>query len=473
MAKTKQCVLALPIAAIAFAAGLGFAHPALAESMKSAVRHAIKTNPTGLASAASTRAIANDLDAARSEFNAKVDIFGEVGAQRVDNESSLKVTDNGDWHTARQVGVSASYLLYDGHRRANRLYRQGARLDGALYSLLSTTETVALNAVEAYVDVVRHRNLLHIARRNIERHLSIQRQINARVEGGKSPASDRFQIEERVFAARAVLVEIQKASADAVAKYQRVIGRKPHGKMRIPKLGRLPRSKDALVHSAVANNYSVQAAEKRINESEYAADEAAGQRLPELGLNGRATWGGDRNGSRGTDTDLYVGLRLSWRLYDGGVRDAQLGAANARITEARFQLDARRREVSELARRAWNAYSDGRLRAGLLSRQVEANKKIVRNYLEEYELSKRSLLDVLDGERALFNTRFQLQSVNAAYRFAAFRMRATQSRLAHFFGVSRSAIAPTPDVEQRLINSGGDRPFSSQRFFNVNIEPLK
>ncbi|EFL90020.1 putative type I secretion outer membrane protein, TolC [Ahrensia sp. R2A130] len=447
--------------------------PAAAESMKSAVRHAIKTNPTGLARAAGTRAIAHDVEAARSEFNAKIDVFGEVGAQRVDNENSLSASDNDRWRGARQVGVSASYLLYDGYRRANRLYREGARLDGAVYGLLSTKETVALNAVEAYVDVVRHRDLIHIARRNIDRHIAIQRQINARVEGGKSPTSDRFQIEERVFAARAVLVEIQKAYADAVAKYQKVVGRKPGRKMRIANAGKLPRSKEALVQRSIANNYSVQAAQKQINQNEYAVDAAEGEKLPELGVNGRATWGGDRNGSRGTETDVYVGLRLSWRLYDGGVRDAQVGAATARVTEARFQLDERRRDVAELARRSWNAYSDGRLRASLLSKQVEANKKIVRNYLEEYELSKRSLLDVLDGERALFNTRFQYQSVRAAYRFATFRMKATQSRLAKFFGVSAGSIAPTPNVENRLLNSGGDRPLSSQRFFNVNIEPLK
>ena len=251
---------------VAFLVSVCIASSASAESMKSAVRKAVKTHPSGLAQRANQRAVANELEESRSQFKPQVELFGDIGAEWVNNRNSLSVADNSKWKGTRQIGIVARYTLFDGYERANSLYRNAARLDGALYSLLATSEVVALNAVEAYIDVVRHRQLLSIARRNIKRHRRILSQIRARVRGGKSPASDQFQIEERVFAARAVEVEITKAYQDSVAKYKKAVGRKPGRKMRISRVKHLPRSVGALVSASVANKYELKALSKTVSE---------------------------------------------------------------------------------------------------------------------------------------------------------------------------------------------------------------
>jgi len=436
-----------------------------AESMKSAVRRAVTTNPQGMALRANERAVAYELRESQSKFLPQISLYGELGADN-SNRARNVVGGGSKWRASREVGVSAQLLLFDGYERANNVYRNAARLDGAIYDVLAASETLSLKAVEAYVDVVRHRQLAALAQQNIRRHKQIRRQIMARVQGGKSPASDANQIAERVFAAEAVAVEIEKALQDANAKYRRVTGKAPSGKMRIPKIRNQSRSMRQLVSASIANNYEIKSAAKVINQSQYARTASQARRRPKLFLEGNLSAGADRNGTDGSERDAYLGVKLSWNLYDGGATDARQNALAERVGQAQYKRDIKIREIHEVAERSWNSYVNGRKRSSLLSAQVNANRKIVANYREEYELSKRSLLDVLDAERARFNRAFQQISVAASYRYAGFRMLATKSRLAAHFGIQRASIARKPVMEEKFVSD-------PKAVFNFKIEPLE
>ena len=439
---------------------------ASAESMSSAVRHAVKSNPNRLAARENTRAAAHELEESQSQFMPKVRLFGDIGAEYVDNPASLSASDNRKTKATRQIGLSATYTIFDGYERANNVYRNAARLDASLYNLMAASETVALNAVEAYIDVVRHRDLLRISRANIHRHNRILRQIRERVRGGKSPESDEFQIRERVLAARAVEVEIKKALGEANAKYRRVVGRSPGKRMRIPGVRHLPRSMNSLVNSAVANNVEIKNNSKQVSEAEYARDASRAGLAPRIFVEGRTTAGADRSGSRGDEFDAYLGLKMTWDIFDGGTTEARENALAARAGEAAYRRDLKIREIRQAAELAWNAYVQGRKRNAILTAQLNANKRIVTNYRQEYELSKRSLLDVLDAERARFNSHFQQISVAASFRYAPYRMLATQSKLASHFGATTHVKIAKPTFET-TVRQG------SQSIFNINIEPLK
>ena len=90
--------------------------------------------------------------------------------------------------------------------------------------------------------------------------------------------------------------------------------------------------------------------------------------------------------------------------------------------------------------------------------------KVVQAYKQEYELSKRSLLDLLDSESALFSSRFQLISVNAVRLFSAYQLLATMGQLLDTLGIA----APVEAV-------AGHRAQSRKHLgiFNIKIEPLR
>ena len=448
------CGLSVPLAA-----------PAAAETLRAAVQAAVTTNPAGRAANADVQASALELLQLRGDYMPSVELFGEVGGAYVDAPNRLTPANNGQVRLSREIGVAAEYTLFDGYRRANRVYANAAALDGAIFRLLDASETMALNAVEAYVDVLRHRQLLGVMAENVARHREIARQVQDLVDSGAVPASDAFEAQERTLAARLAHVEVEKALADARARYKAVIGHAPSGRMSLPRVPEPPASLQTLTVMAVKNSYQVRYAETLVQQAGFDKGVKEADLLPELGLRAGVTHNLDRAGTPGPETDAFVGLRLSWEFSTGG-RRATRGALTARVREAMAERDEVVRDVQELAARAWNGYHAAVRRAQLTDQQLRASLRIRDQYRVQFEGGTRSLLDLLSAERAYYNIRFQDVSAEASLAFARFRVLAAQSRLSGFFGVDAADIPLDPGFQARAQG----RPAA---IFNTEIRALE
>ena len=329
-------------------------------------------------------------------------------------------------------------------RRANLVYGQAARLDGTIHGLMDASDTMALNAIQAYIDVVRHAQLIQIARQNIADHVRIERQVRDAVDGGKLPASDGITVSDRVLAARLALEDVEIAYEGARVRYESIVGHLPSHPMRVTAPQNLPRSRGALVRNALANSAKIAAAGSLVDElaSEQGVVEAS--RSPRVTLNADVSAGANLNGSRGNENSIFVGARVTWTLYEAGRREGEAAAA-ALTHSARERQEAARREVREVAAQAWVAYLGALERRKLLRRQETANTKIVRQQRDEFEAGERTLLDLLETERALFNVKFQRVSADHAITLAQYRMLAAQSSLARQFGVEMSGMPLLPN----------------------------
>lgn len=435
------------------ACGLAFAlisvgAPSFAEPMKQAVHAAVTENPTALARQADVRASAMELLQNERDFMPRLSLFVEGGAEIYDDSERLTPAENRETRFAREIGVVAEYDIFDGYRRANTVYREAARVDGAIFRLLDASETLALNAVEAYIDVMRHRELRLVADQNIRRHIQISRQVNNLVEAGRLSTSDRFEMDERLMAARLGRLQVDQAMAETDARYEAVIGRKPGEAMSIPRVRNLPDSLEDLALRSVRQSHQIKRADTRINQSKYQAGIDRSDELPEVTLRAGVRAGSDLDGVGGDQSDAFVGVRMNWEFYAGG-RKARSAALAYRTSEAIAERSQAVRDVRELAARTWISYTTNIERTVLLGRRLEAARKTTEQYQEQFQAGTRSLLDVLDAESTYFNIRFEEVSAQSSLAFSQFRMLAAQSRLAEFFEVKPAEIPLIPDFEDR------------------------
>lgn len=442
------------------------AGPAMAESLAKAVRTAVTSNPAAQAADAEVRATLFDLLELKGEYQPEVTLFGEAGAQVVDNPASLSPADNGDLKGTAQIGIGVEYLLFDGHRRENLVYRNATRLDASILRQMDATETLALNAVEAYIDVVRLRGLVHLARENIARHREIGAQVEDLVDGGRLPTSEGFLVRDRIAAAQDALVGIEQSLANAHARYVRIVGHAPAGKMRVPGVKSTPKNLRAFQNEAVRNSFRVRVADKIARESVFDGNIRQADRKPRVTLNGGLTYGVNRDGNSSNRSDAFVGVRMNWTLYNGR-RPAQSAGIRERTRQAELERRVAADEVRELAARTWNAYLKNGKRSRLLDEQLRANFLIVRQYRDELAAAKRSLIDVLEAERTVFNVKFQKASADAALTFSKYRMLATRSRLAEHFGLANSNVLFAPDYENKALKA------PRAAVFNTVVEPLR
>lgn len=435
-----------------------------AETLKSAVQHALTTNPALKASQAEMRATAYELMQLRGEFQPRVDLSGEAGYQRVDDPGSLSSADNDTTKSRARIGVNAELVIFDGLYRANSVYANAARVDGSIFRLLDASETMALNATEAYIDVYRHQSLLQVARRNVAKHREIGRRVADLVDGGRLPFSDKLTIDDRINSARVAQLEVERALRDAVARYERVIGRSPSGAMHLHR-ARIPASLTQVTQKAITNSYRVQYAQTQVDQSKFQEQATLSQSAPRVTLNAGVSREINRNGISGDRNEAFVGFGLKWTLYQGG-RKAERNAAAQLNYKAQSERAVAVRDVRELAARSWNNHRSNAERAAMLARQLRINRMIVDVYGEEFDAAKRTLLDLLEVERARFNVEFQKVSSDASLAFSTYRVLAAQSELADHFGVRQSEIALDPIFQDRARGA----PMS---VFDVEIEPLK
>lgn len=456
----------IKMTAIAFFVAAFSPVSATAESLSAAVRQAVTKNPAAQAADADVRATLFELLELKGEYQLEVTLFGEAGAQIVDNPSSLSAADNGELRGTAQIGVGVEYTLFDGHRRENLVYRNATRLDASILRAMDASETLALNAVEAYIDVMRLRGLSHLAAQNIARHEEIGSQVGELVEGGRLPTSDGFLVDDRIAAAKDAKIGVDQSLANAIARYIRVVGHKPGGNMKVPGVKSVPKDLSSFQNEAVRNSFRVRVADKVARESVFEGNIKKSARAPRVTLNGGVTYGVNRDGNSSNRADAFVGARMNWTLYNGR-RPAQSAGIQERTRQAELERRVAADEVRELTARTWNAYLKNGKRSRLLDEQLRANFSIVRQYRDELAAAKRSLIDLLEAERTVFNVKFQKASADAALTFSRYRMLAARSRLAEHFGVSPANVLFAPDYEQRALQS------PKAAVFNTVVEPLK
>lgn len=410
-----------------------------AASLADVVREAVATNPSITAAQASKSASLRVLDQAKGRFLPEIDISADYGKQKIDRPEGLGPDVNDVWRERRQATISFRQILFDGFDRLNGVYSSQSRISAASYKVLARSEAVALNAIEAYIDVERHNHLLYLARKHVKRHVMLLSVTRTRVEGGKSPIGDLEQTKERLEGAKALVAQIDVARESAIEKFAATVGSRPKKLRPVKYAPGLPRSKGAVLVMAKQHNPRVIAAMEAINTAGFDRDQFKSNLYPNLYLEGSATRGEELDGTPGKNEELKAMLVLRWKLYAGGTQRARVAELVEREAEKFAEHDILIRELEQAVGISWARLSKGKAQIDALRAQVAQNKKVVASYQDEYDANKRSLLDVLDAENTSFGNEFALSNAKAIRLFASYQLLAHMGTLLEELGVEKPA----------------------------------
>lgn len=131
-------------------------------------------------------------------------------------------------------------------------------------------------------------------------------------------------------------------------------------------------------------------------------------------LNLVALAGADRlQGLAGSDADITnrqmsLGLQLSIPLYSGGMRDARYQEALALEDKSRNQTEYGRQQAAREARSAWMAVTVGQSQVKALEQAEHSAEIKLDSTRVGRDVGDRTMLDVLNSEQELHNTRLAL-----------------------------------------------------------------
>src|SRR4051794_14581289 len=161
-------------------------------SINDALRQAVQTNPGVGEASANRRATESELRQTQSTLLPQVRLEASTGPEKFDQSAAVDpvsalpvpIVGAGVWRNGTQASVVVRQTLFDGFASIHDIWRQSARVNAAAFRVRERTELIALDAAEAYVDVVRYARLVSLAEQNVATHEKIFSNVNSRFAGG-------------------------------------------------------------------------------------------------------------------------------------------------------------------------------------------------------------------------------------------------------------------------------------------------
>ncbi|EKF44584.1 TolC family type I secretion outer membrane protein [Nitratireductor indicus C115] len=418
------------LAAALFGSVAFYADNASALSLKEAMAVALESNPEIGQAVENREAIEFELRQARGLYLPSVDLEASVGARRLDNPSRRGVGIEDDPLYPSEVGLSVTQKLFDGGGRRAELERQAARVDSASFRVLERSETIALQVVREYLEYLLQIQIVNESRANLGFHQSMLGDISSLISGGALTEADRQQAQERALSAKARLKEAEEELEAAKIRFYKLVG-KPLTNPVMPAsvASALPRSLDAAIGIARANNPRIKVANADIDVADAQVDAARSKMFPEISAEGRARTGYDIDGADGRTHDLQARVVARWNLYRGGIDVANEQEQIRRASEQRLVLHQAYREVEEAVRISWDRRQRQIDLSSTLRDQAATNARLVNSYREQLVVGQRSLLDVLGAQNTRYSVNVLSKTAQYAALFAEYRILAATGTL--------------------------------------------
>lgn len=262
-------------------------------------------------------------------------------------------------------------------------------------------------------------------------------EIVATVQAGRSTEADIAQAEARLAAARANESNVKEALRVAEAQYIREIGEQPDILiMPVLPVEAVAQDVDDAVTVAITNSPTLGVFESDMDVAweEYEATEAGFWPEVDLQLQGRQN--DDIGGQDGNDKSASAQIVANWNIYRGGIDTALRREHVYRHAQAKESRTDAARNLENDVRQTWAAMVSAGERANEFAAQAVANEKVVAAYKDQFELDRRTLLDVLDSQNELFVSRSN--AVNSEYleMLAVYRLLALKGKLLPTMGAS-------------------------------------
>ncbi len=433
----------LRIAAVSLAVAM-LATTAAAQSpadLRSAVVRALSNNPEVTLKFHTLQAAADAQDIARSARRPRVELNADIGHDR--SSFSGAATEN---LNRAGIGVSVTQLLWDGLGSKSEIARTGHERLGRYFDLREASEQLALEAARAHYDVLRYRQLVRLADDNLTQHKQAAQKIDARVKAGVGRGVDLEQANARLALAESNVNAERANLHDVGARYQRLVGEAPPNTLGMYVLdGGVPATPLDALKTALGTSPAISAAIENLRAARAAVSTRTSALQPRVEARLRSGVGRNYLSQVGRTSDSAAEVVLNWTLFDGGAGQARVRQQANLVHQA---IDMRDKACRDARQTAVIAYNDlGRLgdQLGHLERNTQAIERARDAYRQQFDISQRSLLDLLNAENEAYTARRALANAQFDRALAYARTHAALNQLVTQLGIGSSQLAEVED----------------------------
>ncbi len=416
-------------------------------TLPSALARAYQTNPVLNAERARQRGTDENVPIALSGYRPQLNVNlapSLIAVRAIMYETGMLQTATLRGYTAQ---ATINQILFNGFKTGNKVRQAEASVRSGREALRGVEQSVLLDAVTAYGNVLANQALVDAQRANVAFLRETIAATRQRLETGDVTPTDLAQTESRLSRGLADLNTAEVNLAVSRAAFRQVIGNRPGWLAPAEPVDRLlPRTEDEAVVVARRDNPAVLSASYDVDAAQYAIRVEESALYPTLGAQGTLM--------RQENADPLLTMRrmeqasvigqLNLPIYDGGLAAAQVRQAKEMLTQTRIGLDRVRLATEAAAIGAWETNEGAKVGVKAAEAEVRAATIVLEGVQRETRVGQRSILELLNSQQELVGARSRLIAAQRDRLVASYTLLSAIGRLDH----QRLGL-PTPSYEPR------------------------
>ena len=396
------------VALAALSSFLVLSPAARATTLQEALVATYMGNPTLTGQRAALRATDEDVALARAAGRPQIGVNASA-TQGVDGLRQFS-----QFNRQLGAGASVNLPLFQGGRVRNATHAADARVAGGRATLRATEGDVFVQAVAAYMDVLRDRVIVELNVNNVKVLQTNLEATKDRFQAGDLTRTDVAQSQARLQDGQSQLASVRATLVASEENYRRVIGTGAATLDQPPPLPALPDTPEKAEATAIDENPDIASAVAAVKAARFDVQTQRAARMPTLSASAGSNYY-NNTGGFGTFPHQHgdystVGVTATLPLYQGGQVAAQVRQAQAFESQAMENQTAVERQVVADTRAAFSRYQAALEVIQSSEGAVSANTLALEGVRAENSVGERQVLDVLNAEQELLSSEEALES---------------------------------------------------------------
>ena len=352
---------------------------------------------------AGQRATDENVAIAKSGFRPQIAGVGSIGRSYNRNRYDYSPDKTELYKTPDDVSIQMKQPIFSGLSTVQAVNAARSQVRAGRQGLVSAEQSVLLDAVSSYMDVVRDKAVLELRENNekvLKEHLNSYRK---RFKVGGLTRTDVAQSEARAEGATAARIAAEGNLKVSQANFFSIVGLPPEDLEDVADFKHsLPATLDEAIDYAMEHNPQIRAAKYTKDAASYSVKSKKGELMPQVDMTAAA---GHQHEQMTVDKGDYwqVKANLTVPIYSAGADYAAIRQARQNENKAKILWDKTVQDVRAGVISAWEYYTARQAQLASIEAQIKASKMALDGVIREAKVGSRTVLDVLDAEQEHLN----------------------------------------------------------------------
>jgi len=390
-------------------------------TLSEGVDEVLSTHPVVLERLHNYRATLEDLRISEAQYLPTLDYSASMAREKTKSPTTQNVTRS---LNSYEHSLQLTQNLFNGFGTLYEADYQKARILAAANHYIENANDMAFNFVNMYINVIKNRDLLSIAKANVQFNEEIYDKVTKLYTAGITTRSESEKADTSLSLAKSNYVVAKNNLDDALFNLERILGRHVDAEeLREGNFsGELPMTIEEMKTYARAHNPSVLVSEYNIKAAKAQHGASYKNYYPKIDAYARQSWASDVGGVVGDDDRTAFGLTLSYNLYRGGADEADAQKNLSKVYQEGQNKREMVRKLDEQGHLSWTAKTYISEQLVHLKHYETTSAKTLELYQKEYDLGRRTLLDLLVAQNDHIAAQSQIVRAENDLLFAHYRI---------------------------------------------------